>query len=134
MDEDFHRGEGAYDRFAGDPDAKPHPNPGAIEQAPFHAVRLFPGDVGTCGGLMTDEHAQVLREGRLAIPGLYATGNSTASVMGRSSPGAGASIGASMVFGFIAARQATGANVQDAPMRREATGVVAAKVSLIVAG
>jgi len=90
---------------------KPNPNLGAIEQAPFYAVRLFPGDVGTCGGLMTDEFAQVLRKDGSVIPGLYATGNSTASVMGRSYPGAGASIGASMTFGFIAARHATGANV-----------------------
>ncbi|MBA3055646.1 MAG: FAD-binding protein [Sphingomonadales bacterium] len=111
VDEDFHRGESAYDRFAGDSTVKPNPNLGAIEQAPFYAVRLFPGDVGTCGGLMTDEFAQVLRKDGSVIPGLYATGNSTASVMGRSYPGAGASIGASMTFGFIAARHATGANV-----------------------
>lgn len=111
VDADFHRGESAYDRFAGDPTVKPNPNLGAIEQAPFYAVRLFPGDVGTCGGLMTDESARVLRPDGSAIPGLYATGNSTASVMGRSYPGAGASIGASMTFGFIAARHATGANV-----------------------
>ncbi len=57
---------------------------------------------------MTDGHAQVLREGRSAIAGLGATANSTTSVMGRSYPGAGARIGASMVFGFIAARHATG--------------------------
>ena len=111
VDEDFHRGESAYDRFAGDPTVKPNPNLGPIEKPPFYAVRLYPGDVGTCGGLMTDEFARVLRPDGSVIEGLYATGNSTASVMGRSYPGAGASIGASMTFGFIAARHATGANV-----------------------
>lgn len=111
IDEDFHRGDSSYNRFAGDPDVKPNPNLGEIAQAPFYAVRFYPGDVGTCGGLMTDENARVLRADGSVIPGLYATGNSTASVMGRSYPGAGASIGASMTFGFIAARHATGANV-----------------------
>lgn len=111
VDQDFHRGESAYDHWQGDPTVKPNPNLGAIEKPPFYAVKLYPGDVGTCGGLLTDEYARVLRKDGSVIEGLYATGNSTASVMGRSYPGAGASIGASMTFGFIAARHATGANV-----------------------
>ena len=110
IDRDFNRGDSAYDRWQGDPTVKPNPNLGAIEKPPFYAVRLYPGDVGTCGGLLTDEYARVLRKDGSIIEGLYATGNSTASVMGRSYPGAGASIGASMTFGFIAARHATGAN------------------------
>lgn len=111
VDRDFHRGESAYDRFLGDPTVKPNSSLGPIEQPPFYAVRLYPGDVGTCGGLLTDEYARVLRKDGSVIEGLYATGNSTASVVGRSYPGAGASIGASLTFGFIAARHATGANV-----------------------
>jgi len=110
VDEDFHRGEGAYDRFGGDELVKPNPNLGAIAKPPFYAIRFFPGDVGTCGGLMTDDKARVLREDGSVISGLYATGNSTASVVGRSYPGAGASIGASMTFGYIAARDALGVN------------------------
>jgi 3-oxosteroid 1-dehydrogenase len=79
---------------------------GAIVEPPFYAIKTFPADVGTSGGLVADEHARVLdREGRV-IPGLYAAGNITASVMGPSYPGAGASIGASMVFAYIAAGHA----------------------------
>ena len=77
-----------------------------IEQGPFYAVAMYPGDVGTAGGIVTDEHARVLREDGSVIEGLYATGNSTASVVGRCYPGAGASIGASFVFGYRAAQHA----------------------------
>jgi 3-oxosteroid 1-dehydrogenase len=107
-DEDFHRGERAYDRWLGDPYHQPSETLGAIEQAPFYAVPVLPGDVGTYGGVVTDEHARVLREDGSVIPGLYATGVSTASVMGRVYPGAGSSIGPSFVWGFVAAKHAAG--------------------------
>jgi 3-oxosteroid 1-dehydrogenase len=105
-DDDFHRGERAYDRYYGDPRVSPNPCLGALEQSPFYAVALYPGDVGTCGGLLTDVHARVLRDDGSPIPGLYATGNATASVFGRSYPGSGASIAASLVWGYRAARHA----------------------------
>lgn len=107
-DLDFHRGERGYDRWFGDPRVKPNPNLGPIEKPPFYAMEMVPGDVGTAGGIVTDEHARVLREDGSVIPGLYATGNSTASVMGRCYPGAGASIGASFVFAWLAAHHAAG--------------------------
>jgi 3-oxosteroid 1-dehydrogenase len=107
-DLDFHRGDRGYDRWFGDPRVKPNPNLGAIEKPPFYAFEMVPGDVGTSGGIVTDEHARVLRADGSVIPGLYATGNSTASVMGRCYPGAGASIGASFVFAWIAAHHAVG--------------------------
>lgn len=110
VDEDFGRGKSAYDQFLGDPSTKPNPNLGAIEQAPFYAVRLYPGDVGTAGGLVTDERARVLREDGSPISGLYAAGNIAAPVVGRSYPGSGTSIGSAMVFGYIAARDALGVN------------------------
>ena len=109
VDTDFGRGSRAFDRCHGDPTVKPNPNLGAIEQPPFYAVRMYPGDVGTAGGVVTDEHARVLREDGSVIEGLYATGNCTASVVGRCYPGAGASIGASFTFGYIAAHHALGA-------------------------
>lgn len=106
IDEDFHRGGKAFDRYHGDPTVKPNPSLGAIEQGPFYAVTIYPGDVGNAGGLVTDKDGRVLREDGSVIEGLYATGNSTASVMGNAYPGAGASIGASFVFGYRAARHA----------------------------
>jgi len=102
-DPEFHKGERAYDRYYGDPRVSPNPCVAPVSKPPFHAVALDPGDVGTAGGLLTDEHGRVLRDGGDPITGLYATGNCTASVMGRTYPGAGASIAASFVFGWLAA-------------------------------
>jgi 3-oxosteroid 1-dehydrogenase len=110
VDEDFHRGERAYDRYFGDPTHKPSPTLGTLSEGPFYAVELYPGDVGTYGGLVTDEFGRVERENGEVIPGLYATGNSTAGVTGAVYPGAGASIGASFIFGYRAAKHAGGAN------------------------
>lgn len=107
-DEDFHRGEREYARWLGDYLHKPSPTLGRLEQGPFYAVAVYPGDVGTYGGVVTDEAARVLREDGSVIEGLYATGVVTASVMGRSYPGAGASVGPSLTFGFVAAKEAVG--------------------------
>ncbi len=82
------------------------PPSGPLDHAPFYATQVFPGDVGTCGGLITNEHAQVVDENDRVIEGLYATGNITASVMGRTYLGAGGSIANTMVFGYVAARHA----------------------------
>jgi 3-oxosteroid 1-dehydrogenase len=109
-DEDFHRGERAYDRYFGDPTHKPSPTLGTVSQPPYFAVELYPGDVGTYGGLVTDENGRVLKDDGAVIPGLYATGNVTAGVTGAVYPGAGASIGASFIFGYRAARHAGGVN------------------------
>ena len=108
-DEDFARGERAYDgcHFVGDPYSA-EPSRGTIEKGPFYAVPVVPGDVSTYGGAVTDEHGRVLRDDGSVIEGLYATGTSTASVMGNVYAGAGASIGPSLTFGFIAARHAAG--------------------------
>ncbi len=113
-DPEFNRGGRAFDRAHGDPTVTPNPNLGPIEQGPFYAVAMYPGDVGTAGGVLTDEHARVLREDGSVIEGLYATGNSTASVVGRCYPGAGSSIGASFVFGYRAAQHAAGTAKQPA--------------------
>jgi 3-oxosteroid 1-dehydrogenase len=109
-DQDFHRGDRAYDRWLGDPYHKPSQTLGAIERAPFYSVPVLPGDVGTYGGVVTDAHARVLRSDGAVIPGLYATGVSTASVMGRYYPGAGASVGPSFVWGYVAAKHAANAD------------------------
>jgi 3-oxosteroid 1-dehydrogenase len=106
-DEDFGRGESAYDRYYGDP-TLPNPNLDEIVDPPFYAVRIEVGDLGTKGGLVCDAHGRVLREDGSVIPGLYATGNASASVMGNDYAGAGATIGPAMVFGYVAARHAAG--------------------------
>ncbi|MGV9412056.1 3-oxosteroid 1-dehydrogenase [Nocardia sp. NPDC003693] len=102
-DEDFQRGDSAYDRYYGDPTVKPNPNLAPIERGPFYAVEMVPGDLGTKGGLVTDEHARVLDERGEVIAGLYSAGNNSAAVMGNDYAGAGATIGPAMVFGYIAA-------------------------------
>ena len=105
-DDDFHRGARAYDRWLGDHLHKPSETLGSVAEAPFYAVPVLPGDVGTYGGVVTDTNARVLREDGSVIPGLYATGVSTASVMGTSYPGAGASVGPSFLWGYVAAKSA----------------------------
>jgi len=109
-DLDFHRGESRQDRFYTLYAGAPNPNLAPIEKPPFYSLKVWPGDLGTKGGLRTDAHAGVLRGSGDAIPGLYATGNCTASIMGRTYPGAGGTIGPAMTFGFIAAEHSlTGA-------------------------
>lgn len=108
-DADFGRGDSAYDRWVGDPLHSPSNTLGAIEEGPFYAVQIVPGDVGTYGGLVTDEHARVLRPDGSAIHGLYATGTSSASVMGKVEPGAGGSIGPTLTWAFVAAHHALAA-------------------------
>jgi predicted oxidoreductase len=101
-DDDFGRGDSAYDRFYGDPTLA-NPSLAAVETPPFYAFKIVLGDLGTNGGLLTDEHGRVLHDGT-PIPGLYATGNASASVMGRSYAGAGGTIGPAMTFGYLAAK------------------------------
>jgi 3-oxosteroid 1-dehydrogenase len=105
-DPEFGRGDSQYNKTLGDPGSATNPAVGPIDRGPFYATEIYPGDVGTAGGVVTDEFARVLDEGEKPIPGLYATGNMTATVMGRTYPGAGASIANTMTFGFIAARHA----------------------------
>jgi 3-oxosteroid 1-dehydrogenase len=113
VDEEFGRGNRAYDNWLGDFHRQDGSHTlGTIEKGPFYAAPVVPGDVGTYGGVVTDENARVLREDGSLIEGLYATGISTASVMGRIYPGAGSSVGPSFVFGWIAAKHAAGAGNQ----------------------
>lgn len=106
VDRDFERGRTAYDRYYGDPLVKPNPNLGTIEEGPFMAIKLYPGDLNTKGGLVTDEWARVLRKDGSVIEGLYAAGNNTASVMGHTYPGPGSTIAPAGVFGYLGALHA----------------------------
>ncbi|MER6900232.1 FAD-binding protein, partial [Amycolatopsis sp. NPDC000740] len=104
VDDDFQRGLSAYDHYYGDPRNRPNPSLGELAKAPYYAVRVVPGDLGTKGGLRIDENARVLREDGTVVPGLYAAGNTGAPVMGRTYAGPGATIGPAMVFGYLAAQ------------------------------
>lgn len=109
-DPDFHRGEAAYDKMYGDPRATPNPCLRPLSKGPFYAMPIYPGDIGTNGGLLTDDRARVVGAKGKPIHGLYAIGNNAASAMGESYPGAGVTIGPALTFGYIAARDALGVN------------------------
>lgn len=111
-DDDFNRGDSAYDNYYGDP-TLPNPNLHPLTKPPYYAFQVILGDLGTSGGLRTDEHARVLREDDTAVRGLYATGNTSAAVMGRSYAGAGATIGPAMTFGYVAAQHIATINTLD---------------------
>ena len=101
IDQDFHRGENAYEHYWGDPKWRPNPNLGPIDRPPFLATRVYAGDTGTRGGFLTDGHGRVLRSGK-PVDGLYATGNCTASIFGRGDPGPGGTLSPAMAFAFLA--------------------------------
>jgi hypothetical protein len=102
-DDDFNRGDSAYDNYYGDP-TLPNPNLFPLGKPPYYAFQIILGDLGTSGGLRTDEFARVLRDDDSIVKGLYAVGNVSAAVMGRSYAGAGATIGPAMTFGYVAAK------------------------------
>lgn len=107
-DPEFGKGGDAYQRFNGDLTHGPNPCLAPLEQAPFHAVRIIPGDIGTFLGLRTDAATRVLDQGGAVIPGLHAVGNDAASVMGGAYPGPGITIGPAMTFGWLAGRHLAG--------------------------
>lgn len=107
-DDDFGRGDSAYDRYYGDPRVSPNPCLGPVDRAPFYAVQVVPGDLGTCGGIRADRYARALRPDGLPIAGLYATGNAAGNAFGRVYPGPGATVGQGLSFAYVAAAHASG--------------------------
>ena len=101
QDRAFNRGATSYQRLLGDENFAPNPCVGEISVAPFYAVKIIPGDIATYHGLVTDERTRVLDVERKPIPGLFAVGNDAASIFGGSYPGAGATLGPAMTFGYI---------------------------------
>ncbi len=103
VDSQFQRGETVYQRNNGDASlGLPNPCLGSLNQAPYYAVRLYPGDIGASTGLVTNTHAQVLREDGTPLQGLYAIGNDMHSIMGGIYPAPGITIGPGLVFAYIA--------------------------------
>lgn len=103
VDEDFARGQSAYDSVYCDKRHKPNPSLGEVARAPFYAVRLDLGDIGTMGGLLADENGQVIDRSGQPIAGLYAAGNCSSAFTGGTYPGAGATLGGAMTFAYLAA-------------------------------
>jgi len=106
-DLDFGRGDTVFDRYYGDENVEPNPCLAPIVEAPFYGMESYPGELGTKGGIRTDERARVLTEEGEVIEGFYAVGNCSSPVMGRTYAGAGATLGPATTFGYIAARDAT---------------------------
>jgi 3-oxosteroid 1-dehydrogenase len=104
VDEDFSRGDDEYSRYYSDPSIKPNPSLAKIDQGPFYAYKIVPGDIGTKGGLVTDANSRVISTDGEPIRGLYAAGNASNGVMGRSYAGAGSTIGPAMTFAYVAAK------------------------------
>ena len=103
-DRAFGKGSTSYNRFNGDPDFKPNPCLAPIATGPFYAVEVVVGDLGTFAGLRTDAGTRVLDVNGRPIPGLHASGNDMASIMGGNYPGGGITLGPALTFGYIAAK------------------------------
>ncbi|GGC97404.1 FAD-binding protein [Tersicoccus solisilvae] len=106
IDRVFGRGSTAEDRFLGDANVTPNPCLRPLTEAPFHAVPLHCGALGTSGGLATDHHARVLRFDGSVIDGLYAAGNVSATPFGGAYPGGGSTLGPAVTRGFAAGEHA----------------------------
>jgi 3-oxosteroid 1-dehydrogenase len=107
-DPDFHRGDSAFDRWWGDPNAKGtvEGTVGPLDRPPFYAVQVRVGAVGTKGGPRTDVDARVLDLDGEPIDGFYAAGNAMAGPLGSAYPGGGSTLGPAMIFGYLAGRHA----------------------------
>jgi len=114
-DTDFGRGETAFNRAMGEPAHQPHPNLGELVKGPYYAVRIVPGSLSTFAGLRTDDRARVLDGERQPVPGLYAVGNDMSSIANGRYPAGGFTLGPGMTFGYIAAHDAAGVPLEDAP-------------------
>jgi predicted oxidoreductase len=121
----FGKGTRAYNRYQGDALHAPNPCVKPIEKAPYYAIKVVVGDLGTYAGLTTDRHSRVLDADRQPIPGLYAVGNDIASIMGGNYPGAGITLGPALTFGHIAGCHLAGTSTglgSDQSVRAERTG------------
>ncbi|MBN9409886.1 MAG: FAD-dependent oxidoreductase [Burkholderiales bacterium] len=106
----FGKGSTAYNRFLGDASHQPNPCVAPLDQGPWYAIKVVPGDLGTFAGIRTDASARVVDDAGQPVPGLYAVGNDAASVMGGAYPGGGITLGPALTFGWIAGRHLAGAD------------------------
>ncbi len=101
IDNEFGRGGDAYQRYLGDAENRQNPCVAPIEFAPFYSVAVYPGDLGTAAGLVTDEHGRVLDDANKPIRHLYACGNDMNSIMVGDYPGPGITLGPALTFGYL---------------------------------
>ena len=101
QDPAFGRGSNAFNRYLADSTHQPNPCVAPVLKAPFYALKLVMGDLGTFDGLQTSVVGEVLKRDGSPIPGLYAAGNDRASIMGGNYPGAGITHGPNMTFGYV---------------------------------
>ena len=87
----------------GDPGHQPDACNAPLLSAPFYAIKLYTGDLGTSRGLITTADAQVVNTQGNPIPGLYAVGNDMDSLMAGTYPGPGITLGPGLTFGYLAA-------------------------------
>jgi len=109
IDLELQRGDSVYDSYYGDPSVTPNPCLAPLEKGPFYCMVLYPGEMGTAGGMVIDTHARVLKADGEPIPGLYACGNCTTALL-PTYPGPGSTLGPAMTFGYLAAKDITGTN------------------------
>jgi succinate dehydrogenase/fumarate reductase flavoprotein subunit len=102
-DTKFQKGESSYNKAQGDMTLR-NAGMAPIVNAPFYAVRIYTGDLGSAKGLATDGKARVLRQDGSVIPGLYAVGSDMNSMMSGTYPGPGITLGPGLTFGYVAAR------------------------------
>ncbi|MGF6957939.1 succinate dehydrogenase/fumarate reductase flavoprotein subunit [Paraburkholderia youngii] len=121
FDPQFHKGSTPYNRVQGDAGHKPNPCNAPLEHGPFYAVKLLPGSLGTFAGLATDAAARVLDDAGQPVPGLYAVGNDSASMMGGCYPSGGITLGPAMTFGYLAGLSLAGAAQADGTARAART-------------
>ncbi|WP_423454900.1 FAD-dependent oxidoreductase [Ottowia sp. VDI28] len=112
VDPEFGKGSSVFDRFNGDPDHAPNPCLAPVENGPFCAMAVWPGDAASSAGLVTDVHGCVLDETGERLEGLYACGNDAASVMQGYYPGPGTTLGPAMVEGYRIARYVRGSSLE----------------------
>ncbi|MCJ0765907.1 FAD-dependent oxidoreductase [Variovorax terrae] len=103
QDPDFGKGSTPYNLSMGDPNHQPNACLAPLLKAPFYAIELHPGDLGSARGLRTDAQANALGPNGVPVPGLYAAGNDMNSVMDGAYPGPGITLGPALTFGYIAA-------------------------------
>jgi len=110
-DPDFGRGTHAHDNWHADHSQEgAKKSLGALRTAPYYAVEVEQGTLGTKGGGLTDDNGQVLDLDGDPIPGLFAAGNAMAQITGMVYGGAGGTLGPHMTFGYRAGRVAAGAS------------------------